>query len=116
MLHHCEACILVYDVTNRASFQALSWYYENFYLERSLERSGPCELRCRPSCAPRPPFRGMFFVIANKIDCDKAEWEVSIQEGEDFCVPIGAVFLQMSAKTGEGSRTEAILDMANHIL
>ena len=114
---HCEACILAYDVTDWASFNALSWYHHNFLEERSLERSYCCgtEMRCRP-CAPRPPFRGLFFVIANKIDCDKSEWAVSLLEGEDFSASIGAIFLPMSAKTGEGSGAEAVLEIANYIL
>ena len=115
---HCEACILVYDVTNRESFKAMRLCYDNFCLERSLERpqSMANYCACRQDCLPRPPFRGLFFVIANKIDRDEAEWTVSNEEGEDFCASIGAIFMPMSAKTGEGSGSNALLEIVNHVL
>ena len=114
-VRRCEACIFVYDVTNRASFEALQRHHRNFYVERSLERPTLWGL-IGSEALPRPPFRGLFFVIANKIDCDRNDWTVSIQEGEDFSAPIGAVFLQMSAKTGEGAGKDVLVDIACHIL
>ena len=113
---HCEACIFVYDVTNRASFDCLCPYYDNIFLERSLERPKHTAGWCHHDCPPRPPFRGLFFVIANKTDREKTEWAVSMEEGEAFCSSIGAIFMPMSAKTGEGSGSNAVLEMANHVL
>ncbi|KAK3716670.1 hypothetical protein LTR37_006300 [Vermiconidia calcicola] len=90
-------------------------YYNNFCLERSLRRPHGLGGYCYNDCPPRPPFQGLFFVIANKIDRDQAEWEISIEEGKEFCLIIGAIFMPMSAKTGEGSGSQAVLEMANHI-
>ena len=118
MVRDCEASIFVYDVTNRASFESLGRYHQNFCEERCLERP---PWRLSPSSPlsknpPRPPFRGLFFVIANKIDRDRSDWAVSINEGEDFSARMEAIFLQMSAETGEGAQEEVLNDMASHIL
>jgi hypothetical protein len=37
---------------------------------------------------------------------------VSLQEGEELSAAMGAIFLQMSAKTGEGASQEVIADIA----
>ena len=113
MVRHCEACILVYDVTSRESLEELGRYYKHFFEERSLERNGG---HSRSYSPPRGRFRGLFLVIANKIDFDASEWEVSIEEGEDFSARIGAAFFQMSAKTGEGVTAGVLADMASLVI
>ncbi|KAK5173745.1 uncharacterized protein LTR77_002426 [Saxophila tyrrhenica] len=114
---HCEVWIMTYDVADRKSSEALRVYHDNFLLERRLERDvGGCKGCYDRACPPRPPFRGLFFVIANKVDLPKPEWKTSIEEGQGFCASIGAIFMPMSAKTGEGSGTEALSEMAYHVL
>ena len=114
MVRHCEVCVFVYDVTNRSSFEELRGYYQNFYIERSLD--GSRDSYPAPSDPPRGRFRGLFFVIANRIDSDVHDWTVSPQEGEDFSAAIGAVFLQMAPKTGEGMGPEVLADIARLVL
>lgn len=97
----CEACFLIYDVTSRASFEYLRRCHHNISLKRSHQRSHS--------------FRGVFFVVANKIDRDKGDWAVSIKEAEEFSALINAVFLPMSAKTEEGLRPDMLHDVARRI-
>ena len=114
-LRHCEACIFVYDVGNRASFDAVKWYYENLSHERSLERLY-CDVGCSPVCKPRPPYLGSIFVIANKFARNEGEWATTRQEGEDLCASIGATFFPMSCKTGEGGGRVNLESMTFQIL
>ena len=112
-MRHCEACAFVFDPRDAASFDAVRHYYENFLLERSLERAD-CYQHCSP-CVPRPSFKGLVFVIANKIEEDAA-WAVTRQEAEDFCASIEATFVPMSAKTGEGGGVELLKALSRLIL
>ena len=115
---HCEAHILIYDVTNRESFDAMRCYYDNICLERQLERTDSWCKKCgySPVCPPRPQYRGLIFVIANKIDYDQAEWAIPLRLGEAYSESIGAMFLPMSAKTGESCGRAAALEIVSHIL
>lgn len=116
MLRHCEAIFLVYDVGSRASFDAVRHYYRNILLERSTERRDICLFMCRPSCPPRPPYRGVVFVVANKIDRPDEEWEVTTEEGQEFCESIGAIFHAMSAKKDKGRGKERFSSMTRQVL
>ena len=107
---HCDSCMFVSDVTDRARIEELSRYHKNFDVERSLERS----VSISANGPPRQPFRGLFFVIATKIGA--SDWRSSIQEGEDSSATIGAVFLQMSAKTEKGIGPDVLPDFASLIL
>ncbi|KAK5173744.1 uncharacterized protein LTR77_002425 [Saxophila tyrrhenica] len=111
---HIEAVALVYDVTSRASFEVMCENYRNTCRERAQERNR-CQW-CPHECPPRPAFRGMVFIIANKIDKDPREWDVPLQDGEKFCATIDAIFMPTSAKTGEGSGWMAVLAMTYRIL
>lgn len=117
-VRHCEAMILVYNVTSRKSFEAMCTHYDRICLERSSARSRYAAKNCHGACPARPPFQGLYFVIANEIDCDKTEWEVPLEDGEEFCASAGAtcILMPMSCKTGEGNGKNAIRDMATHIL
>ena len=112
-MRHCEACAFVFDPRDAASFEAVKHYYENFLRERSLERAD-CYQHCS-ICVPRPSFKGLVFVIANKIEGDAA-WAVTRQEVEDFCASIEATFVPMSAKTGEGGGIELLKALSRVIL
>lgn len=101
-LRHCETCIFVYDVREKASFDAVKWDHHNLHTERSLERSLCPPFRCSPTCTPKCCFQGTVFVIANKIDRNQDEWQVTIQEAEDYCASTGATFIPISSKTGKG--------------
>jgi len=104
MACYCEVCIFVYDVTSRASFERVNTYYLNFFVERSIERPYRSKTLERATSPPRPPFRGVFVLvlIANKVDEKESHWTVSAQEGEKLGASMGAMFFQMSAKTGRG--------------
>ena len=72
--------VLVYDVTNRTSFENLPQYYDEI---RKLQISG------------------RIIVVGNKIDLiDKRI--ISQAEGRKFANSIGALYSESSAKTGEG--------------
>ena len=110
LVRHTEVCMFVYDITNRASFDLVRRHHDNFLVVRSRRGS---QLGRSP---PRPPFRGLFFVIAHEIDKGEAEWQVSLQEGEELSAAMGAFFLQMSARTGEGANQEVLADIASLVL
>jgi L-amino acid N-acyltransferase YncA len=56
------------------------------------------------------------FVIANKTDYDEKDWAVTAQEGEAFSATIGATFIPMSAKTGDGTGSDLLAKMTKLIL
>lgn len=116
-LRHVEACIFVYDVGSRAGFDDVKCYYENFVLERSLDARQHCQMGCWSVCRRRPqPYKGLVWVVANKIDRPEQEWAIAREEGEDFATSIGAIFIAMSAKTGEGHDENQLLSMTIRIL
>lgn len=112
-LRHVEACVLMYDVGSRESFQEMQRHYEEFVRERSLPRRGAfCTLLCSPSCPPRPtPFAGHVYVVAHKIDREAGEWTVEMTEGEVFARSLGAEFFAASSKTGEGCGKAKLRDL-----
>jgi hypothetical protein len=112
---HCECCLLVYDVTNRRSFELAKWYADNFDREREQERY-LCNANCVNICSPRPSYRGIKLLIANKIDVSAEEREVSTEEGAHLSAQIGATFMEMSAMTGSGCGSEVWLEVLITIL
>ena len=114
MIRHSDASIFIYDVTNRATFEDLEGYHKDYIEQRSLV------MTTGRSSQPHSPFQapslGALFVIANKIDHDRSDWEVSIQEGENLSVALEAMFLQMSAKTGDGASEAVLKDIVGHVL
>lgn len=113
-LRHVEVCIFAYDVTSRTSFDGMKRYYSDFLLERSREGRW-CRVQCRPICKPRKqPFKGLLYVIANKIDKPQDEWTVALAEGQEYAASIDATFIAISAKTGEGCRKDLLSNMAKH--
>jgi hypothetical protein len=116
-IRHSETLLLVYEVTSRRSFDAVKGLHDNFYKEREQDRAhGCCRGLCLEDCQQRPEFQGIKFVIANKIDRDEKEWEVSAQEGRDFAAHISALFIEMSAKTQECCNSQVWLDIVSCIL
>lgn len=114
---HCETFMLVYDVTSRASFEAVKAYHRNFCLERSRSNT-KYGWRYYDECPPRPPFQGITFVFAKTIDRDKADWQVSLQEGREFADSIGplAEFITISVETCEGCSRTDVEAMAKRII
>jgi GTPase SAR1 family protein len=92
-----DACIFVYDVGNKASFEDVKSHHEHHLPHPHLDKV-------------------LGFVIANKIDLNQDEWEVTKQEGETFCQSIGAIYIQMSAKTGEGGGTSVAKAITSRII
>lgn len=115
---HCEACFFVYSVGDRASFEAVRWYHEQFLLERSIERKNPrcwygCDSGVPTYCPPRPPFDGLIFVMANKIDGERV---VTKEEGEQLSESLGATYMEISARMGDGVGTELLKRLVSRIL
>eukprot|EP00344_Euplotes_crassus_P005857 CAMPEP_0196999712 /NCGR_PEP_ID=MMETSP1380-20130617/4829_1 /TAXON_ID=5936 /ORGANISM="Euplotes crassus, Strain CT5" /LENGTH=166 /DNA_ID=CAMNT_0042416725 /DNA_START=143 /DNA_END=640 /DNA_ORIENTATION=+ len=74
-----EAILLVYDCTERSTFETI----ENWL--KSIEVHAPKE--------------SFVILVANKIDSDKRE--VTSEEGEEFARENGLPYFETSAKTGE---------------
>eukprot|EP00484_Ammonia_sp_Unknown_P006331 CAMPEP_0197056042 /NCGR_PEP_ID=MMETSP1384-20130603/77848_1 /TAXON_ID=29189 /ORGANISM="Ammonia sp." /LENGTH=214 /DNA_ID=CAMNT_0042489869 /DNA_START=7 /DNA_END=651 /DNA_ORIENTATION=- len=64
-----NAAIIVYDVSNRKSFDALDAWIENF-----IENASPQKVNQFP-----------FIIFGNKCDLDESQWAVSKQEARNWC-------------------------------
>ena len=64
-----NAAIIVYDVSNKKSFDALDAWIENF-----IENASPQKVNKFP-----------FMIFGNKCDLDTEEWEISRQEAKSWC-------------------------------
>jgi small GTP-binding protein len=74
------ACIAVYDVTRRQSFEELEYWIRDYY-RGNRDQSIPLS------------------IIGNKIDLE-TERKVSTKEGEEFATQNGFLFYECSAKLG----------------
>lgn len=116
-LRHAEACIFVYDVGDRTSFEIIQQYHTDFLRERSQDLERPCQEGCTPICKRRAwPYKGIFYVIANKTERPEREVAVSRNEGEAFAKSIGAIFVPMSARTGDGRPANFMLETTKIML
>jgi small GTP-binding protein len=79
-LSNAEAGILVYDVTNRSSFENID---KNWYMEVK---------KASPNIA--------LILVGNKIDLE-SEREVTHEEGEELAQKLALTYIETSAKTGE---------------
>ena len=113
-MRHCEACILVYDSIDQASLEAIKLYHRNILLERSSTRSS-CIAGCSPSCTPRPNYRGLLLIIANKIDLNNGA-AFTRAEGEAFAASIGAKHISISAKTGDGANKDLLSQISKYVM
>jgi Ras-related protein Rab-6A len=75
----CQIAILVYDITNPESFEAIDTWYENIKQQRGEDI--------------------ILGLIGNKLDLDGRK--VTTKEGFKKAESIGAMFQECSAKTGE---------------
>jgi small GTP-binding protein len=78
------AGLLVFDVTERTSFESLSAWYDEFVQNSSTSRS--------------------FYIVANKIDLRETAGVVSDSEIQDWCDSHQATPFFVSARTGENVR------------
>lgn len=75
----CNAVMLVYDVTNRESFEKVTMFYNDF----KINNEDPC----------------VFLLLGNKVDC--IDRVVLAQEGKQLATKLGISFMECSAYTGE---------------
>ncbi|VBB18224.1 Rab GTPase 2d [Yasminevirus sp. GU-2018] len=73
-------CLMVYDVTNRASFEAIAGWLKDL----------------RSYCDPQI----VITLVGNKIDLETSR-QVSYEEGKEFADKNGLNFFETSAKTGQ---------------
>ena len=79
---NASAIILVYDITNLQTFQALGKWVEE--IDKNLNREDI-----------------VLALVANKIDMPQNE-EVPLKDGLEYAQKLGSIFVQASAKTNEG--------------
>ncbi len=79
-----DCCLLVYDLTNKESFEnVLNW--KNTFLQKSMVTS--------PDSFP-------FLVVANKLDLEQEKRQVAYKQLERFCKEEGdMLYLEASAKS-----------------
>uniref|UniRef100_A0A915PY64 Uncharacterized protein n=1 Tax=Setaria digitata TaxID=48799 RepID=A0A915PY64_9BILA len=93
-LRNAVAAVIVYDITDRESFQELKkWVNE-------VERGSMIPVS--------------LFVVGNKLDLENAR-VVQYYEGAQYAEQIGAAFHETSALNGEGIR-KVIIAVAEHLL
>ena len=89
--------VLVYDVTDRESFTSL-----NYWL-REIQKNCDDDV-----CV---------VILANKIDADIDDWQVSSKEGKAFVEKKGYLYGEVSAKENESMAIDKILEqLINNIL
>ena len=93
LLRNFQGVILVFDITNKSSFNNL-----NKWLKDIKERS---------SFIP-------IILFGNKVDKIKEEWEVTSEEAKNFAEKIELIYFEVSAKTKQGIN-EGISYIANNI-
>ncbi|KAI9506992.1 small GTPase superfamily, partial [Russula earlei] len=89
-----QGIMLVYDVTNRSSFEAIAWWF--------AERG-----KYVPELAVK-------MIVGNKSDKSQTR-QVSAAEGAAYAARMGCLFIESSAKTAVGVR-ETFRDVVEHIL
>ena len=83
--------ILVYDVSDRESFNSLQHWHQ----EVKKNSDGPLSIA----------------IVGNKEDLDQEEWMVSQEEGKTYAEKINALFSLVSAKTNAERKVDLIVDM-----
>lgn len=136
-LQNIGACVFVYDVTDRDSFNFLDTIYAvvcetrpireavdpvpkprsrravaRSFIDRALGHRPP-EQASTPIAQPPPV---PLFVIANKIDQPRSKWVVTLEEGMKFSERIGAAFYSLSAGTGEGCGRQIVYQIGQSII
>ncbi|KAI1377095.1 P-loop containing nucleoside triphosphate hydrolase protein [Hypoxylon crocopeplum] len=102
--NECNAYTFIYDVTSKKSFETLVEIIKDLLNIESVSKDQQSKL---------PPI----FVIANKIDLPESDWEVSMEEGQQFAERVGAfAFVPVSAKTGERCNKEMMAELASYFL
>mmetsp|Transcript_24122 Transcript_24122/g.61250 ORF Transcript_24122/g.61250 Transcript_24122/m.61250 type:complete len:230 (-) Transcript_24122:49-738(-) len=87
-LRDASACIVVYDITSRPSFeQTRSW------VDQAQQERAPGEI--------------CLALVGNKVDLEE-ERAVSVDEGKALAAELGALFFEASARTAE--RVNAVFD------
>ncbi|KAH7020286.1 P-loop containing nucleoside triphosphate hydrolase protein [Ilyonectria destructans] len=96
LVQHGEAFLLVYDVTDRASFELLRTIHSGLFGPKEEEKP--------------------VWVLATKTDQPQQNWAVSMQEGAEFSTTINAKFLTVSAQTGEGLGKDDAVELASEVI
>jgi Ras-related protein Rab-7A len=82
-----DCCVLMYDVNNSKSFDALESWRDEFLIQAN----------------PSDPESFPFVVIGNKIDVEESKRAVSQKRAQAFCAAKGNLpFFETSAKDGNG--------------
>lgn len=84
-----DACVLVYDITDRQSYEAIETWVQQF-----LEGVGASSLDPQES-------NYIVVVVGNKSDLSSTR-QVTTDEAKQFCEGKGFHYFETSAKTGEG--------------
>lgn len=99
-LTETEACILVYNCTDRECFNLLVEGWDQVQSEQDISDAVA---------------RGRLWVVHDNIDVDSSMWEVTVEEGQAWAQKIGARFRALSSRTGKG--TEGLgLEIARQVL
>jgi len=100
LLKTCDACVLIYSCTTRWHFKDIARLWASIDDDDDLVRS-----RAYTNV----------WVAHNKIDVDEEDWLVSQDEGKRWSSSIGATFVPMSTRTGQGCTPDFGEQMARRV-
>eukprot|EP01155_Anaeramoeba_flamelloides_P047703 Anaeramoba_flamelloidesc40578_g1_i1.p1 GENE.c40578_g1_i1~~c40578_g1_i1.p1 ORF type:complete len:131 (-),score=32.30 c40578_g1_i1:108-500(-) len=89
-----KGVIIVFDVTNQASFRKAKKWFEEILL-KGLENS-------------------KVVLVGNKIDCQTSDRKVEKSKAEEYAKENGIMYCETSAKTGEGVK-EMFFNLAKEL-
>ena len=91
--------MVVYDITDRASFIKAQEHAANAVQAREVKTASEVP----------------FVVVANKCDLSASDREVTLVDGHDFALSIGAELFEVSARTGQNVEP-AFLALVNSVI
>lgn len=91
LARNADACLLVYDVGDRAGFEGLARVYDGGGGGVGAALRGGAESTQKP-----------VMVVAAKVDLEADAWAVGAGEGRGFAERIGAGFVETSSVLGRG--------------
>lgn len=103
---NAEVTLVLFDVARMCTFQRAMYFFYR-WPEFSLRRAKEFQ-------TARP--KENFYIVASRADIPRAEWQVPLQQAENFCKRASIPLLQMSAKSGLGLEDADVARILTQVL